>query len=224
MIQRLYESNQPTSIMENEQALTVTLIIILFLLINAISALVVGFDSARHSVKQQTHGRWRYSPTAWATAGAIFGPATLLIYLVNRRQILPKPRETKFPLPHEVRGMFLATSVPLAFAVFAFMLIPMDRCALPSSTQAIREILMETKVNDGAKSVEFKTIALMQLGLWKQDSLCRTEADVQWRNGETYEAMPLWYYVHHKDGNWRRELNGPMSIKLEEKYQRQNSK
>jgi hypothetical protein len=144
MIQRLYESNQPTSIMENEQALTVTLIIILFLLINAISALVVGFDSARHSVKQQTHGRWRYSPTAWATAGAIFGPATLLIYLVNRRQILPKPRETKFPLPHEVRGMFLATSVPLAFAVFAFMLIPMDRCALPSSTQAIREILMET--------------------------------------------------------------------------------
>ncbi len=172
-----------------------------FVLIAAISALLVGYDLALHGIKDRGRGTWQFHPTAWIISMVFAAPLVLPVYLWNRRQIIPVGTRLRWPAPNDLLPSLFSVIATGGMMAAVFTQFPTQDCSDPVRLRGLQEALLSQK-GVPVEAVVAKRATLESRSLVSQESLCRAIVDIKFAGQPAETDAPIWYKVVPKGAGW----------------------
>jgi hypothetical protein len=195
--------------------LVVTLVCIL-LLLNSGCAMLLGYYAAARGVEDVPVGRWRYSPSAWATAGSVFGLLAVIVFFVYHRRIVSAGQLRLVPLPR-LQGVALAVAIPASVATLLLTISVENRCNAPDRLAALERVARGSKDGATLQSFNIRSTETYRVNLFTNEAVCRAEVDITKTDGAEFPRSGIWYRVFFKESKWFTRI-GPVEQAHEEKY------
>lgn len=195
--------------------LSTTLVCIL-LLMNSCCAMLLGYYAAARGVDDVPVGRWRFSPTAWSVAGAVFGLITVLVFVAYHRRIVSFGELRLVPLP-KLQGVALAVAIPASIATLIATASVENRCNAPDRLAALERVARGSKDGPTLQTFKVQSTETYRINLFTHEALCRAEVDITKTDGTTFPGSAIWYRVFFQNGLWYTRI-GPVEQAHEEKY------